>query len=287
MKTGIIGAGKVGFTLGKFFARTGIQVTGYYSRHREAAEEAAEFTDTKVYDSIADIVKDSDAVFITVPDGAITSVYNELKQCGIKNKTICHCSGSMSADEAFPGIKKAGASAYAIHPLFPISSRLNSWRELADAFFCIEGTGDHLQQWKGLLEKCGLKVQIIDSGSKGKYHAACTFACNLMCALVQKSLELLEECGFTEETARQALAPLMRGNLEHIIESGPVSALTGPLERGDANTLKKHMEVLESGNDMDLYVAASAKLLSVAHRKNPSRNYSEVAAILKEGANRK
>ena len=68
MKTGFIGAGKVGFTLGKFFAANNIQVTGYYSRRRESAKEAAAFTGTTVYDSIGELVQDSDAVFLTVPD---------------------------------------------------------------------------------------------------------------------------------------------------------------------------------------------------------------------------
>ena len=135
MKTGFIGAGKVGFTLGKFFAANNIQVTGYYSRRRESAKEASAFTGTTVYDSIGELVQDSDAVFLTVPDSAISSVFEELKEFDLTGRLICHCSGAMTAREAFPGIKDTGAYGYSIHPLFPIHSKYNTYRELAGAFF--------------------------------------------------------------------------------------------------------------------------------------------------------
>ena len=151
MKIGFIGAGKVGFSLGKFFSEGGITVTGYYSRHRESAEEAAAFTETKSYASLADIAKESDALFLTVPDGEITSVYEKLKSIGISDKQICHTSGALSAEEAFPQIKEYGAYGYSIHPLFPISSKKESYKELGDAFFCLEGDGPDLSLWKDRL----------------------------------------------------------------------------------------------------------------------------------------
>ena len=137
MKTGFIGAGKVGFTLGKFFAANNIQVTGYYSRRRESAKEAAAFTKTAAYDSIGELIKDSDAVFLTVPDSVIASVFEELKEFDLAGRLICHCSGAMTAREAFPGIKDTGAYGYSIHPLFPIHSKYDTYRELAGAFFAL------------------------------------------------------------------------------------------------------------------------------------------------------
>ena len=91
MKAGFIGAGKVGFTLGKYLAEGGITVTGYYSRTARSAREAAAFTGTRYYDKLADIVKDSDTLFVTVPDGAIGEVWKGICNLPIKNKNICHC----------------------------------------------------------------------------------------------------------------------------------------------------------------------------------------------------
>ena len=280
IKTGFIGAGKVGFSLGKFFSEGEIQVTGYYDRHRESAQEAAEFTNSKCYDSIEEIVRSSDAIFLTVPDGLITEVYESLKDYDIRNKHICHCSGAMSAGEAFPGIGSEGAEGYSIHPLFPVSNKLTVYRELGDAFFCIEGTDEAgLMLWKQRLEALGPKVQMISGEKKSKYHAACAISSNLVCALIDKSVELLQDCGFTEEGALEALEPLVMSNVKHLVEDGAVKALTGPLERGDAGTIKKHLSVI---GDTGLYVEASKRLISIASKKNPDRDYSEIRELLKK-----
>lgn len=282
MKIGFIGAGKAGFSLGRFLAEGGVRVTGYYSRHPESAREAAEFTETRFYNTLDEIVRDSDALLLTVPDGAIQSVYGRLCECALSGKQICHCSGVMTADEAFPGIEAAGAHGYSIHPLFPFSDRLECYRELPGAFFCIEGRGPHLAEWQALLTGLGLRVQVIPGESKARYHAACAIASNLVCGLVQESLELLEDCGFSPETALEALTPLIRSNISHILREGPLQALTGPAERGDAGTIAKHLACLPE-EDRALYRAVSRKLTGMAVKKHPETDYFALETILKEG----
>lgn len=280
MAIGFIGAGKVGFSLGKFFVQGGVPVTGYYSRRQESAEEAALFTGTKPYAEMNELVQDSDALFLTVPDGEITNVFFALSGLDIKGKQICHCSGAMTAGEAFPGIGKTGAYGYSIHPLFPISSKHEAYRELADAFFCMEGEGPHLPQWEGLFRSLGAKVQAVPAEGKVRYHAACAAASNLVCALAELSLEMLEGCGFNREGALQALAPLMRSNLEHILRKGPAEALTGPVERCDVFTVRKHMRCLPEGTEKELYRAASQKLVEMARRRHPERDWPAMEAVL-------
>lgn len=280
MKIGFIGAGKVGFSLGKFFAEGGVPVTGYYSRRGESSLEAALFTGTKQYEKIEELVNESDAIFLTVPDAMISSVFEKIKELKITGKQICHCSGAAAAGEAFPGIEKTGAFGYSIHPLFPFSSKYDSYRELPGAFFCLEGDGPHLETWEELLKGLGAQVQIISKEAKAGYHAACAISSNLMCALVQTSLDLLVSRGFTQELALKALAPLIRSNAEHILESGPVGALTGPVERNDVPTVKKHLNSFDSRLDAELYRAASKKLIQVAEKKNPDRDYESLKKIL-------
>lgn len=280
MKIGFIGAGKVGFSLGRFFVQGGIPVTGYWSRRRESAQEAALFTGTNHYDTLEALVQESDALFLTVPDGAISSVFERLRELEISGKQICHCSGALTAGEAFPGISRTGAHGYSIHPLFPISSKHTAYRELAGAFFCLENSGPHVPQWQALLRSLGPEVQIISGASKVRYHAACAISSNLMCALVQESLDLLETCGFSRRRALQAITPLMRSNLDHLIQDGPVQALTGPVERCDAATVAKHLACFPSGSERELYRAASQKLLEIAARKNPARSYQPLEELL-------
>ena len=283
MKIGFIGAGKAGFSLGRFFAEGGVRLTGYYSRQPGTAREAAQWTGSHFYSTLDELAKDSDALLLTVPDGAITSVYHQLTRCELSGKQICHCSGAMTAGEAFPGIGQTGAHGYSIHPLFPFSDKLKCYRELPGAFFCLEGDGPHLPDWQGLLQSLGVRVQILPRPAKARYHAACAISSNLVCALVQESLELLETCGFTPETALQALTPLIRSNLAHILEEGPVQALTGPVERGDAGTVAKHLACFPSRTERELYRSASQKLVEMACQKHPETDYAALETLLKEG----
>jgi len=79
MRAGFIGAGKVGFSLGKYLKENGVEITGYFSKSPESAKSAADFTNTKLYKSIENILSDSDTLFITVPDGQISKVWDYMK----------------------------------------------------------------------------------------------------------------------------------------------------------------------------------------------------------------
>lgn len=289
MKIGFIGAGKTGFSLGKYFTDTkraaiGVTVTGYYSRHEDSARAAAEFTGSRFFGEPEELLKESGAVFLTVPDGAIRSVYDELCKFDITGRQICHCSGAMTAAEAFPDIRQRGAYGYSIHPLFPFNSKLESYGKMAGAFFCVEGDPEHLGEWQNLLEQLGLRAQMIDGANKARYHAACAISSNLVCALVSESVELLTGCGFTRDTALEALAPLIRQNTENILQNGPTAALTGAVERCDVETVKKHLSCFPTEKECELYRTVSEKLIGIAKNKNPQTGYSELEKILTGGS---
>ena len=282
MRIGFIGAGKVGFSLGKYYAENGTELSGYYSRSITSANEAADFTASRAYSSAVELVRDSDAVFITVPDGAITTVFEGIKQEDISGKHICHCSGAMTASEAFPNAGLMGAFIYSIHPLFPVSSRFEAYRELGSAFFCIEGSSEHISDWEDFFRRLGNPVRIISGSTKSKYHAACAISSNLVCALAAESVSMLKECGFTEEEALSALRPLALSNIKRIFEVGPASALTGPIERCDVSTVQKHLKCFDSEAGRDMYRSVSLRLLDTARKKHPETDYSEMESILSE-----
>ena len=193
MQIGFIGAGKVGFSLGRYFAENGLTVSGYYSRDIQSRTEAAKFTGSAVYDELSELLENSDTVFITVPDNSIREVYEQIRDIGIAGKQICHCSGAMSALEAFPDIARYGASGCSIHPLFPVSSKYDSFRELRNAFFCIEGSEAHVMQWKKIFEEIGNPVRVISGNNKCEYHAACVVSSNLVRALAEEIIQLLKK----------------------------------------------------------------------------------------------
>ena len=99
MNIGIVGAGKVGFSFGRLLAEKGVRISGYYSRNSDSAREAAEFTNSGHYTDLGKLIEDSDAIFITVPDNAITEVYRQVAEFEIQDKSLqrrLHSRGSLS-----------------------------------------------------------------------------------------------------------------------------------------------------------------------------------------------
>ncbi len=290
MRIGFIGAGKVGFTLGKYITEKldkinsvysdDFCVTGYFSKNSESAKEAAQFTDTKAYNNLGSITDSSDVLMLTVPDGEILEVWESLKSFDLKDKIICHCSGAMTS-QIFSGVTKAGAFGYSIHPMYAISSKTKSYKEIDNAFFTVEGDEKWLLGIKRFINLCGNECVIISSDNKVKYHAASVFASNLVTGLFNQSVKLLTDCGFSENEARKAIIPLFSGNAEGVAKNGAVKALTGPVERNDIYTVKKHLQVL-MGDEKEIYAGLSKQLVGIAKKKHPDRSYEEMLDILNE-----
>ena len=282
MKIGFIGAGKVGFSLGKYFVSNGIFVTGYYSMSPKSAKSAAEFTNSRMYNSLTDILKDSDTLFITVPDDAIGTVWEYMKNLDVKNKKICHCSGSISS-AAFFDAENKGAYVYSIHPLCAVSDRYNSWHDLKNAVFTIEGSRQYLTQMQNLFTELGNTVAVIDTADKALYHVGAVMASNLVIALLAMGKDILKQCGFSEETAQKAILPLFKVNTDNIVKYGLTNALTGPIERNDIKTVKRHLENLSKDfNQAQIYRLLSLKLIQIAEQKYPQKNYTQINEVLKD-----
>lgn len=279
MKFGFIGAGKVGFSLGKYLAGNSQTVVGYYSEWKEDAIEAADFTDSNYYMQLEPLVKDSDVLFLTVPDGEIRTVWNQLKETEIRGKIICHTSGALSS-EVFSDISKRGGFGFSIHPLFAVSDKYYSYKELSGSYFTIEGSKEKIEDMKALFESFGNTVCVISKEDKVKYHGAAAIASNLVVGLIGLSEQLLMECGFDKMSAHNALSPIIKGNVAHVLKDGCERALTGPIERNDTDTVKKHLAVLE-GNHSEVYKAVSREILNIAKMKNKDRDYSKMEEILK------
>ena len=279
MRIGFIGAGKVGFTLGRYFSERNMYVSGYFSRNPESAKEAARFTASSYYEDIKDLVANSDIIFITVPDGVIGTIWEQLKSLSeIGNKIICHCSGALSS-AVFSESNQVGAFGYSIHPMYAVNDKLTSYQEISKAFFTIEGDEKYLGYFKELFESWGHDVQVIDAECKVKYHSAAVFASNYVVALMGVAQKLLVECGFDEKLAKRALSPIAINNVGNIAKVGVVDALTGPVERCDTETIKKHLGELD--DDMKLtYTVLAKQLIGIAEEKNPERDYSELIKLL-------
>lgn len=279
MKIGFIGAGKVGFSLGKYFAEHDVHVSGYYSRNLDSSKEAAIFTKSNYYINLEDIVKESDILFLTVTDSSVPQVYSEILKYDIRGKIIAHCSGAMTS-EVFSGISQKGAYGCSIHPICAVNSKETGYQDLSQAYFTIEG--EEQGKLAALLKRCGNRTEFLSAEYKIAYHCAAVYASNLVIALYEQASTMLKNCGLSQEFSQKAFLPLFEQNCKNIVKKGTKASLTGPVERGDEETLRKHLSIL-SPKEKVVYKELSKGLLSLAESKNQERNYDGLQNLLEEG----
>ncbi len=280
MKIGLIGAGKVGVSLGRYFCERHLPVTGYCSKSAASARQAADFTGTTWFAALPELVQRSDLLFVTTSDSAIPQVWEQLKNLPIENKIICHCSGSLSSG-IFSEIQTRNAFGYSVHPLLAIHSRETGWQLLQNAVFTIEGDPARLEELCGLFRRLGNQVQTISQEQKTLYHCAAVTVSNHVLALLDCGVAMLTQCGFDRRQALAALSPLIRGNVETALALDMPAALTGPVERCDAETVANHLRCLEGQPAQQaLYRLLAGRLVDLAAGKHPQRDYSELRKML-------
>jgi len=290
---GFIGAGKVGCSLGKYFAEQGFSVAGYYSQTEKSAREGAHFTGSTCYTSLEELVRASDTLFLSVPDDEIASVWDCIAALAnqdlnlLRSKIICHFSGSLSSD-IFLRVGDSRSVSFGIHPasvhpMLAFPSKFGSWQQVSHAYFTVEGDSVSQQYFLELFHSTNNGVSVISADKKPVYHAAASMLSNQICALLQVGIELFTECGFSQEKAYAAAAPLIRANVENVLCSDAVAALTGPVERGDAGTIERHLLALEGlgGDSADVYRVLARRLVKMARQKHPERDFQKMESILK------
>ena len=290
-RIGFIGAGKMGTALGLFFQEHGEQVAGYFSRSYESAKKAAAVTESAAFDQIATLIKESDRIFLTVPDGQIKAVWDEIKDMPeLTHKFLCHTSGSLSS-EVFHGAESREVETASLHPICAIGNA-EAYDALNQAVFSLEGKESKAcEALKEQLTSYGNVVVPVLKEHKMLYHEACVVASNFLVGSSYLSERMLMTCGFSEETARSALLPLMKGSLSNIERLGSIEALSGPVERSDAQTLSGHLNALSSleqehaafdiSRASNIYKQMSGLLLEAAQKKHPEKDYEACKEIVK------
>lgn len=301
---GFIGAGKVGSSLSRFFYEyyvhkgfENLKISSVCSKHLTSANETISLLKKlysnqvpacipKATNSIAELVKNSDIIFVTVPDAVISLVDAELALLGkeaLKNRLLVHCSGVLSANSAFKKCSEL-TDTVSLHPMLAFNSKETSTDSIQKAFFTLEGSNTGIQKIKTILNETGIQHTVLSADAspddlKAKYHLASVLVSNCVVGLFSMGQDLLCECGFSKDDALKAISPLFIGNADNIVTQGVTHALTGPVIRNDAITVKKHMNCLND-NDRELYRLLSQKLYEISKNKNPQKDYNEIKNLL-------
>jgi predicted short-subunit dehydrogenase-like oxidoreductase (DUF2520 family) len=268
LKIAFIGAGKVGTNLARYFAESGLDISGFFVRKNHST------------DDLRGLMAASDIVFITVNDDSVEPVVKRISELGLplEGKSFGHTCGSLSVAVLKP-LKDLGASVFACHPLQTFSSRAVEEALLKEMHFFVENPQDpHL---KMIFDSLPNPLHEIKSEDKVKYHLGASIMANLTMGLMDFAFDLIEEIGVDKESGFEAFKPLLRGTCTHLLEEGPGKALTGPLKRGDQDTIEKHLAVLKS-EDRELYRLLALKTLNLVE---PGPGTTKIKKLLKEGGN--
>jgi predicted short-subunit dehydrogenase-like oxidoreductase (DUF2520 family) len=167
--------------------------------------------------------------------------------------------------------------------MLPFSNRFSSYEQLNKAFFTVEGQDAAVEAISGLFCSIGNEVCRIDGAKKAKYHAAASILSNQVIAVLDMGYSLLEDCGFTRAEAVRATGQLVMRNIENVLEAGCDGALTGPIERNDIETVKKHIACMQNddSDDVRLYKMLGTKLVNIAEKKNPDKDYTQMMELLR------
>jgi len=137
-----------------------------------------------------------------------------------------------------------------------------------------------VQAAEALAQDLGLRAFHIPSKAKPIYHASAVFASNYFVVVEAVAQRLLRHAGLSDAEAWQALRPLVEGTFENLSRQEPMAALTGPVERGDVATIRRHLEAL-THDDAVLYRALGRAALELAQKRGMDEaTAAQVAAAL-------
>lgn len=244
----LLGAGRVGRTLGRLWHTAGTYVIGdVLTASAASAAEACAFIGAGTpVSSLADI-RAADVWLVTTPDGRIAETARALAASGKlrAGDIVAHCSGALRADEMPVDALRAS-----VHPLKSFAEPATAVTTFAGTYCTAEGDRAALDALVPMFERVGGRVTEIRSEAKTLYHAASVIVSNDLVALMEAGLRCYEQAGFGRDTARAMMAPLVRETLENVLKLDTAKALTGPVVRGDAGVIEKQLAALANGDPL-------------------------------------
>ncbi|MBF0449155.1 MAG: DUF2520 domain-containing protein [Candidatus Magnetomorum sp.] len=253
----IIGCGRLGTNLSIRLKEAGHTPVGLSSRHLESIQNANEFINAQIIDTIPwNVTSSANVVFITTPDDSIETVCQQLiENNGFNsNAIVYHCSGSLSSS-VLAAASAAGLNVGSFHPVqsFPvIYIEPNPFERI---YVSVEGDPIAIELGKKIA--IDLKASVVEVSTDGKklYHAAAVVASNYLITLLEMAKQFNIHAGLSENEALAILKPLIQGTLNNIDKQGIPGALTGPISRGDIKTIRDHIQKIQQiiPDFLDLY----------------------------------
>jgi predicted short-subunit dehydrogenase-like oxidoreductase (DUF2520 family) len=241
----VIGPGRVGAALARCLVGAGWALCGVAARSEASARRAVEWIGAgRACRDAAEAAGSAPLVLLTVPDRAIEPVARSVAHDLREGSVVLHASGALSSDVL--ACARPAAAVGALHPLQSFASPEQALEILPGSCLCFEGDEAAGRVAEQIAAVLGGPLVRIRPEAKALYHAAACVACNYLVALEAAAVAMLERAGIPRDKALPMLLPLVRGTVANLEQLGLPHALTGPIARGDWETVQSHREALAS-----------------------------------------
>lgn len=268
--TFLVGAGPVATALAGALRFGGVPVLGLWARRPGAARTAGATAGVAAFSSAPpDVMLEAEVVILAVRDGAVPEVAAMLLGTGFvgKRHVLLQCSGATSAAEQLGAVAASVGGIGTMHPLSAIADGKTSMRSLKGTVFGIEGDEVGRTTAAKLAMAVGGVVLPLDGSQMASYHAAAALASNYLVSALDAAASVLANAGIAPAQAAQALLPLAEGALRNVSAHGTTDGLTGPVRRGDALTVRRHLEALRGQPELvEIYRALARHAVTIAAR---------------------
>jgi predicted short-subunit dehydrogenase-like oxidoreductase (DUF2520 family) len=264
----IFGAGKVGAGLARALRAVGDQVTLRPHRKGLPARRI-----------------EADLIILAVRDRDLAGVAEALASGGLvghRKVAIVHCAGALGP-EALAAARGPRVAVAQMHPMISFASK-DRTPDLARGQLHVDGDAAAVRAARALGKRLGMTPRTIVGLDRVAYHAAAGLVANGAAALAAGGVELLGKAGIDAATAAAMLGPLLRSVADNVERLGLPEALTGPVRRGDAAGIGKHLDTLArlAPDLLPIYIAASRTQIPLARAlaEAPPSSFDAIEAQL-------
>ena len=239
----IVGAGNLATALAVALREAGYQIDAVIAgTRRSRARGLAKLTASRAVVSAAEVK--ARILWFCVPDDKIRSAAAALAGAfQARGKIALHSSGALSSDELEP-LRRKGAAVASVHPLMTFVRR--SRPTLVGVSFALEGDPVAVRVARSIVRDLGGEPFAIRKKDKKAYHALGTFASPLLTALLASAEQVARLAGMTGRAARRRMLPILLQTVRNYATFGAAAGFSGPIVRGDVETVRRHLEALRT-----------------------------------------
>lgn len=255
----VLGAGRAGRGLTRALRASGVLVQGLHGRRADD-----DGPDPVTAGSLPAALGGATIVLVAVQDSALDAALDELIAAPLPEGAVVLQASGSAEPARLTEVRRRRHAAGTFHPLVPLADPLRAPALLRGGWVGVDGDPAAIAAAGRLAGALGASTLEIPSGQKARYHAAAVFASNFPTVLAAIAERLMHEAGVSGTSGTAAVRALLAAAAANVASGDTRAALTGPVVRGDAVTVRRHLDALASDSEArEVYLCLSRAALAM------------------------